>query len=145
MGIRNTNNRIDVKMLPLLLLPADASNCKKELSAHIQFQSLFLSNIDQDGTSSTPTQPTPSRMRPQPPESNQSSPHSQQHHRNESTDSSYYSDAETSNGGTPSRGVHKRRSRNFTHSDSKLGLNDILSGDLKNPNLVRIEVSFCVC
>eukprot|EP00804_Cyclotella_cryptica_P029592 CCRYP_017295-RA/>CCRYP_017295-RA protein AED:0.13 eAED:0.13 QI:410/1/1/1/0.88/0.8/10/301/1054 len=70
-----------------------------------------------------------------------------EHHRNVSTDSSYYSvddnssangtDQSTSNGGTTQR----RKSRLFGHSDSKLGLNnDILSGDLKNPNLVRIEV-----
>ena len=62
---------------------------------------------------------------------------SSNHNRNESTDSSYYSDTETStNGGHSPR--NKRRT--FSHSDSKLGLNDILSGDLKNPNLVRIEV-----
>lgn len=65
------------------------------------------------------------------------------HHRNESTDSSYYSDTETSTNGNnspTSNYKNKRRSRNFGHSDSKLGLNDILSGDLKNPNLVRVEV-----
>ena len=34
----------------------------------------------------------------------------------------------------------RRKSRNLTHSDSKVGLNEIICGDLKNPNLVRIEV-----
>jgi len=36
---------------------------------------------------------------------------------------------------------HRRKSRqNLTHADSKVGLNEIICGDLKNPNLVRIEV-----
>jgi hypothetical protein len=108
-----------------------------------------------DATSPTPSQPnfvpesgatTPSiqqdqqkldqvvAKKPQPP------PSPSNHHRNESTDSSYYSDTETSTNGTSSSPRSKRRSKNFSHSDSKLGLNDILSGDLKNPNLVRIEV-----
>lgn len=69
------------------------------------------------------------------------SPSPPNHHRNESTDSSYYSDTETSNGINTSPHAKRRTSRkNLTQSDSKLGLNDILSGDLKNPNLVRIEV-----
>mmetsp|Transcript_11866 Transcript_11866/g.21915 ORF Transcript_11866/g.21915 Transcript_11866/m.21915 type:complete len:1141 (-) Transcript_11866:103-3525(-) len=34
----------------------------------------------------------------------------------------------------------RRKSRQLTHSDSKVGLNEIICGDLKNPNLVRIEV-----
>ena len=34
----------------------------------------------------------------------------------------------------------RRKSRNLTHSDSKIGLNEIICGDLPNPNLVRIEV-----
>jgi hypothetical protein len=75
------------------------------------------------------------------PQPKRSSASSNNHHRNESTDSSYYSDTETSTNGTNSpSNLHKRRSRNFAHSDSKLGLNDIISGDLKNPNLVRVEV-----
>lgn len=71
----------------------------------------------------------------------------EQRTRNESTDSSYHSgddsssvnntDKSNSNGGASS----PRKSRHYGHSDSKLGLNnDILSGDMKNPNLVRIEV-----
>ena len=48
------------------------------------------------------------------------------------------------NNGTDPIGMsssHRRRkSRNLTHSDSKVGLNEIICGDLKNPNLVRIEV-----
>ena len=36
---------------------------------------------------------------------------------------------------------HRRRtSRKLSHNDSKVGLNEIICGDLKNPNLVRIEV-----
>ena len=34
----------------------------------------------------------------------------------------------------------RRKSKCLTHSDSKVGLNEIICGDLKNPNLVRIEV-----
>mmetsp|Transcript_32638 Transcript_32638/g.68624 ORF Transcript_32638/g.68624 Transcript_32638/m.68624 type:complete len:1139 (-) Transcript_32638:104-3520(-) len=34
----------------------------------------------------------------------------------------------------------RRKSRQLTHSDSKVGLNEIICGDIKNPNLVRIEV-----
>lgn len=34
----------------------------------------------------------------------------------------------------------RRKSRHFDHSDSRVGLHEIISGDLKNPNLVRIEV-----
>lgn len=34
----------------------------------------------------------------------------------------------------------RRKSRQLDHSDSRVGLHEIISGDLKNPNLVRIEV-----
>ncbi|KAL9182985.1 hypothetical protein ACHAXT_004264 [Thalassiosira profunda] len=34
----------------------------------------------------------------------------------------------------------RRKSKLLTHSDSKVGLTEIICGDLKNPNLVRIEV-----
>ena len=34
----------------------------------------------------------------------------------------------------------RRKSRQLTHTDSKVGLTDILVGDIPNPNLVRIEV-----
>jgi len=42
--------------------------------------------------------------------------------------------------GTLDSSHHRRRSRqNLTHADSRVGLNEIICGDLKNPNLVRIE------
>eukprot|EP00581_Thalassiosira_minuscula_P016918 CAMPEP_0183712476 /NCGR_PEP_ID=MMETSP0737-20130205/7589_1 /TAXON_ID=385413 /ORGANISM="Thalassiosira miniscula, Strain CCMP1093" /LENGTH=1146 /DNA_ID=CAMNT_0025941093 /DNA_START=245 /DNA_END=3681 /DNA_ORIENTATION=+ len=34
----------------------------------------------------------------------------------------------------------RRKSRQLNHTDSKVGLTEIICGDLKNPNLVRIEV-----
>jgi hypothetical protein len=44
-------------------------------------------------------------------------------------------------GGGMDTSQRRRKSKHLlTHSDSKLGLNEIICGDLKNPNLVRIEV-----
>jgi hypothetical protein len=101
-----------------------------------------LNSPESTTTTTPPIIPTEQRLQSSPKPTTPSHQQQTNHHRNESTDSSYYSDTETSTNGTASPNSHgnKRRSRNFTHSDSKLGLNDILSGDLKNPNLVRIEV-----
>lgn len=41
---------------------------------------------------------------------------------------------------TSSHQHRRRKSRQLDHSDSRVGLHEIISGDLKNPNLVRIEV-----
>ena len=52
------------------------------------------------------------------------------------------SSSKSNNGGTDnlSSSHRRRKSRQLDHSDSRVGLHEIISGDLKNPNLVRIEV-----
>lgn len=74
---------------------------------------------------------------------NSSSPTSSRHHHHAhaKTDPAASSFSSTSSPTTTESQHRRRKSRHeFCHSDSKVGLTDILCGDLKNPNLVRIEV-----
>jgi hypothetical protein len=73
---------------------------------------------------------------------NSNSPRSSHHHHHHSHATSNDSLSAAAVGSSSPESLHRRRKsrHEFCHSDSKVGLNEILCGDLKNPNLVRIEV-----
>ncbi|KAK1744109.1 calcium-dependent protein kinase [Skeletonema marinoi] len=62
------------------------------------------------------------------------------HHQLHCMKSPAASNTKSLNNGDLSTSHRRRKSRQLDHSDSRVGLHEIISGDLKNPNLVRIEV-----